>query len=93
MSTLPTDVAAPKAQSVSVSEDLLTVELKDGRIISVPIAWYPRLANGTRKERGNSQLLGGGTGIHWPDVDEDISVAGLLPAAIPARRRHPLRTG
>ena len=78
MSTLPTDVAAPEAQSVSVSEDLLTVELTDGRIISVPIAWYPRLAHGTALERRGWQILSGGVGIHWPALDEDISVAGLL---------------
>ena len=78
MSSLPTDVAAPQAQKVSVSEDLLTVELTDGRIISVPLAWYPRLAHGTPAEREDWQLLGAGIGIHWPALDEDISVAGLL---------------
>jgi hypothetical protein len=78
MSTLPTDIAEPAALSVTVSEDLLTVELSDGRIISVPVVWYPRLAHGSREERGNWQILGSGIGVHWPDLDEDISVAGLL---------------
>jgi hypothetical protein len=67
-----------RAQRVSVSEDTLTVDLQDGRTVSVPIAWYPRLANGTREERQNWRLIGSGQGIHWPDLDEDISVEGLL---------------
>jgi Protein of unknown function (DUF2442) len=78
MNTPPADVASPEAQSVAVSEDLLTVDLTDGRSISVPISWYPRLAHGTAGERNNWELLGGGVGIHWPDLDEDISVQGLL---------------
>jgi hypothetical protein len=78
MNTSPADVAAPEAQSVAVSEDLLTVDLTDGRSISVPISWYPRLVHGTAEERNNWELLGGGVGIHWPDLDEDISVQGLL---------------
>ncbi len=66
------------AQGVGVTEDTLTVELADGRSISVPLAWYPRLAHGTPDERRNSRLIGGGEGVHWPDLDEDISVEGLL---------------
>ena len=68
----------PYALVVSISEDTLTVDLSDGRIISVPVAWYPRLLNGTAAERGNFQLIGAGEGIHWPDLDEDLSVEGLL---------------
>jgi hypothetical protein len=78
MNTSPTDLAIAEAQSVTVSEDVLTVELADGRTITVPISWYPRLVHGTTKERRKWELLGGGIGIHWPDLDEDISVQGLL---------------
>jgi hypothetical protein len=66
------------ATRVEVSEDTLSVELADGRTIAVPLAWYPRLAHATARERGSWRLLGGGRGIHWPAIDEDISVANLL---------------
>lgn len=66
------------ATQVEVSEDNLSVELADGRTISVPLAWYPRLAHATADERRSWRLLGGGRGIHWPALDEDISVANLL---------------
>jgi hypothetical protein len=65
------------AQDVHITEDTLTVDLTDGRSISVPILWYPRLANATPEERDNWEI-GSGIGIHWPDLDEDISVEGLL---------------
>jgi hypothetical protein len=68
----------PYAVAVTVSDDTLTVDLSDGRTISAPIAWYPRLAQGTLAERRNWRLIGGGEGIHWPDLDEDVSVDGLL---------------
>ena len=68
----------PDAEAVLVTEDTLTAELSDGRTISVPLAWYPRLAHGTEQERANWRLIGGGHGIHWPDLDEDVSVEGLL---------------
>jgi hypothetical protein len=61
-----------------VTDDTLTVDLEDGRTISVPIGWYPRLAHGTLEERSNLQISGAGHGIHWPDLDEDIGVEGLL---------------
>jgi hypothetical protein len=61
-----------------VSDDTLSVELADGRTIAVPVAWYPRLAHGTADERASWRLIGGGQGIHWPALDEDISVANLL---------------
>jgi hypothetical protein len=61
-----------------VTDDALTVILLDGRTVTVPLSWYPRLANGSSAERLNWQLLGGGHGIHWPDLDEDISVEALL---------------
>lgn len=68
----------PRAISVTVTDDTLTVDLEDGRTISVPIIWYPRLAHGTPDERANFQISGAGYGIHWPDLDEDIGVEGLL---------------
>lgn len=75
MSTL---TAEARAQSVTVTEDALVVDLNDGRTISVPLAWYPRLLHGTVEERNKWRLIGGQEGIHWPELDEDISVANLL---------------
>ena len=66
------------AESVCCSENSLTVRLDDGRSLSVPLEWYPRLLHGTKAERENYELIGDGEGIHWPDLDEDISVEGLL---------------
>ena len=77
-SPLPIDVGQARAQRVSLTTDALVVELVDGRTLTVPLAWYPRLAHGTATERANWRLIGEGEGIHWPDVDEDISVEGLL---------------
>ncbi|OGA51929.1 MAG: hypothetical protein A3G24_28095 [Betaproteobacteria bacterium RIFCSPLOWO2_12_FULL_62_13] len=68
----------PFAESVSVSIDTLCVDLSDGRSISVPLAWYPRLLHATPAERKRWRLIGRGSGIHWEDLDEDISVEGLL---------------
>ena len=68
----------PSAENVQVSVDTLCVELSDGRTISVPLAWFPRLLHGSERERGNWRLIGRGHGIHWEDLDEDISVEGLL---------------
>lgn len=70
--------ANPRAQKVEVTEDELTVTLADGRRVSVPLAWFPRLLHASPAQRSNWQLLGDGEGIHWPDVDEDLSVAGIL---------------
>jgi Protein of unknown function (DUF2442) len=75
--------AVPLATRVETSEDELTVSLADGRRISVPLAWFPRLLNATTEERTEFRLIGGGEGIHWPRVDEDISVAGLLRGSRP----------
>ena len=72
------DVLVPDANSVAVSDDTLTAELSDGRTISVPLDWFPRLVQATPRERDNWRLIGGGQGIHWPDLDEDLSVEGLL---------------
>lgn len=68
----------PDAVDVRVSEDTLSVELSDGRTISVPLGWYPRLEHATPSERAHWRLIGQGRGIHWEDIDEDISVEGLL---------------
>jgi len=68
----------PRAVNVTVTEDTLSVDLEDGRTISVPIGWYPRLAHGTQAERLDFQISGAGYGIHWPELDEDIGVEGLL---------------
>ena len=68
----------PRAMAVACSDDELRVSLTDGRWLSVPVAWFPRLAHASSAQRANFELLGDGQGIHWPDVDEDISVMGLL---------------
>jgi hypothetical protein len=78
MSTLKVEQREAKADSVRITEDTLAVDLFDGRTISVPLAWFPRLFHGTRKERSNWRLVARGEGIHWPELDEDISVEGLL---------------
>lgn len=68
----------PKAIQVAITDDTLSVDLADGRTIAVPIGWFPRLAAGTRQERENVQIVGAGFGLHWPELDEDIGVEGLL---------------
>jgi hypothetical protein len=83
-SSLP-DVDA-RAKEVLVSDDELTVSLWDGRRVSVPLAWFPRLLHATSAQRRNYELLGEGVGIHWPDLDEDLSVAGLLRGTPSASR-------
>ena len=78
MSTLVVEASSILARTVSVTDASLIVELMDGRSLSVPLAWYPRLQHGTPDERKNWRLIGRGDGIHWPDLDEDISVSGLV---------------
>jgi Protein of unknown function (DUF2442) len=78
MSTSTVDTGTAVAILVQVTGDTLSVELSDGRTIGVPLAWYPRLSHGTPQERQSWRLIGAGRGIHWPDLDEDISVANLL---------------
>jgi hypothetical protein len=68
----------PLAESAHVTDEALVVELTDGRVVSAPLAWYPRLFHGTPEERANHRLIGRGEGIHWPDLDEDISVEALI---------------
>ncbi len=74
-----------RVKDVHVTEDTLTVDLIDGRTIIVPLAWYPKLLDATPEERRNVQISGAGYGIHWPDVDEDLSTEGLLRGAPAAR--------
>src|SRR5688572_15780329 len=77
MSTSASDIRATAA-GVEVTDDAIVVDLHDGRTIAAPIGWYPRLSHGTAEERRNFQIIGKGEGIHWPDLDEDVSVENLL---------------
>ena len=85
MSTSETK-AGERVKGVRFTEDALIVDLLDGRTISAPLTWYPRLLSATPAQRENWRLAGGGFGIHWPDVDEDLSTEGLLRGA-PAPRQ------
>ena len=78
MITSTIEVQIPEAEAVTVTEDTLKAELSDGRTIFVPLAWYPRLVHATQDERDNWELIGDGQGIRWPDLDEDLSVEGLI---------------
>ena len=78
MNSLATETQEARAQSAVVTDDALTVDLVDGRTIIVPLVWYPRLWHGTPEERNNLELFGDGAYIHWPDLDEDLTAAGLL---------------
>jgi hypothetical protein len=78
MSTLVIDTAASRATDVRLTADALVVDLADGRTVSVPLAWFPRLLHGSPHERAHHRLIGDGEGIHWPDLDEDISVQNIL---------------
>jgi hypothetical protein len=78
MTTLVVDSSAIKATAIRLTDDTLVVDLADGRSISAPLAWYPRLLHGSLDERANYRLIGSGEGLHWPDLDEDISVEGIL---------------
>lgn len=73
--------ADERVKNVHVSADTLTVDLMDGRSISVPLAWYPKLLSATTAQRANWKIAGAGYGIHWPDIDEDLSTEGLLRGA------------
>jgi len=78
MSTSSPAIEAATAKQVRVTRESLIVELHDGRTMSVPVAWYPRLAHGSMRERQQWEFIGPGIGIHWPALDEDISIDGLL---------------
>ena len=78
-----------RIKSIEVSDELITARLADGRIISVPLAWSWRLAAATQAQRAHYEIIGDGLGVHWPDVDEDISAEGMLagdPARSPRKR-------
>jgi hypothetical protein len=85
--------ADERVATVAITKDRLVVTLKDDRTISVPLTWYPRLQRATPKERKNWQIAGGGFGIHWPDIDEDLNTEGLLRGApspeVARKRRNP----
>ncbi len=76
-SVMPT-LAVARIVHVTVTDDTLATDLEDGRSIAVPIGWYPRLSHATPEERGHFEVSGAGYGIHWPDLDEDIGVEGML---------------
>ncbi|MBI4837866.1 MAG: DUF2442 domain-containing protein [Nitrospirae bacterium] len=78
MGILAVEIEVPRAENVKLTADTLTVELTDGRTISVPLEWFPRLIHATYEERNNWRLIGRGQGVHWEDIDEDISIEGLL---------------
>ncbi|MEO1205895.1 MAG: DUF2442 domain-containing protein [Pseudomonadota bacterium] len=84
MSTLDDALVIPTVQSVGFTPDAIRVALNDGRELSVPLAWYPRLLNGTPRERENVEIIGQGEGLHWPDLDDDISVEALI-RGLPSR--------
>jgi len=92
MSSSAVEIRQARAQAVNVTEDALTVDLADGRTITVPLAWYPRLLQASPAERGNWRFVGDRQGIHWPDLDEDISVEGLLAGKRSGETQSSLKT-
>jgi hypothetical protein len=78
MTTLAIELRMASVQNVQVTDDALIVDLSDGRTVSVPLAWYPRLLHGTPEERNKWRLIGDGEGVHWSALDEDISVENLI---------------
>ena len=91
MSTSGAELRETFAKAVRISDDSLGADLADGRTITVPLAWFPRLARGTPTERANWRLIAGGEGIHWPDLDEDISAASLLAGRRSGETQESLR--
>ena len=87
MSTLASESKPASAVAVRLSASTLCVDLADGRTITVPLEWYPRLLHGTVAERSNWRLIGAGEGVHWPDLDEDISIEGMLEGRSSAESR------
>ena len=83
--------AGERVLDVESTDDALSVSLQDGRVITVPLVWYPRLLSATPAQRRNWKIAGGGYGIHWPDIDEDLNVEGLL-RGLPAARARPQTT-
>lgn len=80
MNTLAVELR-PLAQSISYTEENIIIDLVDGRTVSAPLVWFPRLSQATKEQLNNWELLGDGEGIHWPEIDEDLSVLGLLTGA------------
>ncbi len=78
MSSLTVETQEARARSAKLTEEGLTVDLVDGRTMIVPLVWFPRLWHGTAQERNHFEIFGGGAYLHWPDLDEDLTVAGLL---------------
>ena len=91
MSTSGTELGSAAAKRVTITEDTLAVDLADGRTIAVPLAWFPRLMHGSEAERLNWRLIGHGEGIHWPSLDEDISVESLLAGRRSGESQESLR--
>jgi len=91
MSTSGIELREALAQNVNVTDDALLVDLVDGRTITVPLAWFPRLEHGTTAERANWRTIAGGEGIHWPELDEDISVESLLAGRKSGETQESLR--
>lgn len=92
MNSSTTRVPAVYAQGVAVTEDTLTVELSDGRSVSAPLAWYPRLVYATPEESADWRLIGRGAGVHWPALDEDISVENLLAGQASGESQRSLKS-
>ena len=82
------EITVPAATNVAVTDDTLTVDLSDGLSISVPLAWYPRLVHASKKERKKWRLIGRGEGVHWPELDEDISVEALIAGKPSGESQH-----
>jgi hypothetical protein len=91
MSILAVEITEARAQSVTIDVDRLIVDLTDGRTISVPLAWYPRLWHGKPDERLRFEIIGDGAYIHWPDLDEDLSVSGILAGRHSGESRESLQ--
>lgn len=91
MDTSAIEMRAPVVLDVDVSDDTFSVTLSDGRALSVPCSWYPRLVHATATERGGWTIIDGGTGIHWDGIDEDISLAGLLAGTPSLESQESLR--
>lgn len=89
---MSTAAPEPRIAHVEVSDELITAQLVDGRIISVPLVWSWRLSEATAAQRANFQLIGDGQGVHWPDVDEDLSAEGMLHGTPAPRPRRLART-
>ena len=91
MRTSRVEGSAPRAVRATVTEEAVIVDLNDGRTVTAPLAWYPRLLHATVRERRNWRLIGAGEGIHWPDLDEDLSVEGLLEGRSSAESQASLK--